>query len=153
MPGTFYQIYIQIVFAVKGIQKNLLQFLEREVYKYMSGIIKGKAQNSPGINGMPVHIYILIGLNPLRCISGIVRDIKNNSTNFINDKNWLKQKFSRQEGYGAFSYSRSNFANVIDYLKNQKKHHDKFSFKKEYLSLLKKFEISFEEKYLYEFYG
>jgi hypothetical protein len=85
-------------------------------------------------------------------ISDLVRDIKNNTTNFINNKNWLKQKFSWQEGYGAFSYSQSNFGNVIDYIKNQKKKHEKFSFKREYFSLLKRFEIPFEEKYLFEFY-
>ena len=152
MPGTFSQIYIQIVFAVKGKQNFLLPSFEEEVYKYMSGIIKGKEQKPLAINGMQDHIHILIGLKPVMRISDIIRDIKNNSTNFINNKNWLKQKFFWQEGYGAFSYSQSNFGNVIDYIKNQKKHHERFSFKKEYLTLLKKFEIPFEEKYLFEFY-
>jgi len=152
MPGTFSQLYIQIVFAVKGRQNFLLPSFEQEVYKYMSGIVKGKDQKPLAINGMMDHIHILIGLKPVMRISDIVREIKNNSTNFINGKSWLKQKFSWQEGYGAFSYSQSNFGNVIDYIKNQKKHHEKFSFKREYLSLLKKFEIAFEEKYLFEFY-
>lgn len=153
MPGTFSQIYIQIVFAVKGRQNFLLPSFEQEVYKYMAGIIKGKDQKPLAINGMPDHIHILVGLKPVMRISDIVREIKNNSTNFINGKSWLKQKFSWQEGYGVFSYSQSNFSNVIDYIKNQKKHHEKFSFKREYLSLLKKFEIAFEEKYLFEFYN
>ena len=152
MPGTFSQIYIQVVFAVKGRQNFLLPSFEQEVYKYISGIIKGKEQKPLAVNGMRDHIHILIGLRPVMRISDLVRDIKNNSTNFINDKNWLKQKFSWQEGYGAFSYSQSNFGNVIDYIKNQKKKHENFSFKREYFSLLKKFEIPFEEKYLFEFY-
>lgn len=152
MPGTFSQIYIQIVFAVKGRQNFLLPSFEQEVYKYMSGIIKGKAQKTLAVNGMPDHIHLLIGLKPIMRISDLVRDIKNNSTNFINDRKWLKQKFSWQEGYGAFSYSQSNFGKVIDYIKNQKKHHEKFSFKREYFTLLNKFEIPFEEKYLFEFY-
>ncbi|MDQ6756884.1 MAG: IS200/IS605 family transposase [Bacteroidota bacterium] len=152
MPGTFSQIYIQIVFAVKGRQNFLLPSFETEVYKYMAGIIKGKEQKPLAINGMSDHIHVLVGLKPAMRISDLVRDIKNNSTNFINEQDWLKQKFSWQEGYGGFSYSQSNFGNVIDYIKNQKLHHEKYSFKKEYLSLLKKFEISFEEKYLFEFY-
>ena len=155
MPGTFSQIYVQIVFAVKGRQNFLLPSFEQEVYKYMSGIIKGKEQKPLAINGMPDHIHILIGLKPIMRISDIIRDIKNNSTNFINDKNELKHKFFWSclwRDYGAFSYSQSNFGNVIDYIKNQKKHHEKFSFEREYLSLLKKFEIPFEEKYLFEFY-
>ena len=152
MPGTFSQLYIQIVFAVKRRQNFLLPSFETEVYKYMAGIIKAKDQKPLAINGMPDHIHILIGLRPAMRISDIVRDIKNNSSNFINDHSWLKQKFAWQEGYGAFSYSQSNFGNVIDYIKNQKRHHSKYNFKKEYLSLLKKFEIPFEEKYLFEFY-
>ncbi|MEP7373835.1 MAG: IS200/IS605 family transposase [Chitinophagaceae bacterium] len=151
MPGTFSQIYIQIVFAVKGRQNFLLPSFEQDVYKYMFGIIKEK-KKPLAVNGMPDHIHVLVGLKPAMCISDLVRDIKNNSTNFINRKNWLKQDFSWQEDYGAFSYSQSNFGHVIDYIKNQKKHHQKFSFKKEYFSLLKKFEITFEEKYLFEFY-
>jgi len=85
-------------------------------------------------------------------ISDLVRDVKNNSTNFINERGWLKTHFSWQEGFGAFSYSQSQFGNVIDYIKNQKEHHKKRTFKEEYLSFLKMFDISFDEKYLFEFF-
>ncbi len=91
-------------------------------------------------------------LRPAMRISDLVRDIKNNSTNFINDKGWLKNKFSWQEGYGAFSYSESNYGNVIDYIKNQKYHHKKLTFRNEYMSFLKNFNVPFDEKYLFEFY-
>ena len=101
---------------------------------------------------MPDHIHLLIGLKPIMRISDLVRDIKNNLTNFINNRKWLKQKFSWQKGYGAFSYSQSNFGKVIDYIKNQKKYHEKFSFKRKHFTLLNKFEIPFLEKYLFEFY-
>jgi len=130
MPGSFFQIYIQIVFAVKGRQNFLLPLIEQEIYKYMSGIIKGKEQKPLAINGMPDHIHILVGLKPVMRISDLVRNIKNNPTNFINAKNWLKQKFSWQEGYGTFSYSQSNFGNVIDYIKNQKNIMKNFLLKK-----------------------
>jgi len=101
---------------------------------------------------MPDHVHVLVGLKPIMRISDLIRDIKNNSSNFINERGWLKQKFSWQDGYGVFSYSESNFGKVIDYIKNQKQHHTKRTFRQEYLSSLKKFNIPFEEKYLFEFY-
>ena len=114
MPGTFSQIYIQVVFAVKGRHNLIHASFEEEVYKYISGIITGKEQKSLGVNGMPDHIHLLAGLKPAMRISDLVRDIKNNASNFINDMGWLKNKFSWQEGYGAFSYSESNYGKVID---------------------------------------
>ncbi len=152
MAGTFSQIYIQYVFAVKGRQNFIKKEFEEEVYKYISGIVTGKGQKSLAVNGMPDHIHVLVGLKPIMRISDLIRDIKNNSSNFINDKGWLKQKFSWQGGYGAFSYSESNYGKVIDYIKAQKQHHAKKTFKQEYLTFLKKFNIPFEEKYLFEFY-
>jgi putative transposase len=152
MPGTFSQIYIQYVFAVKGRQNFIQKSFEEELYKYIAGIIRGKEQKPLAVNGMPDHIHILVGLKPAMRISDLIRDIKNNSTNFINEKGWLQNKFSWQDGYGAFSYSESNFGNVIDYIKNQKQHHAKRTFRSEYLSFLKKFNIPFEEKYLFDFY-
>jgi len=152
MPGTFSQIYIQYVFAVKGRENLIRPAFETEVYKYISGIITGKEQKPLAVNGMPDHIHVLVGLKPAMRIADLVRDIKNNSSNFINEKRWLKQKFSWQEGYGVFSYSESNFGKVIDYIKSQKEHHAKRTFRQEYMLLLKKFNIPFDEKYLFDFY-
>ncbi len=152
MAGTYSQIYIQIVFAVKG-RANLIQpGFEQEVYQYISGIINRKEQKSLAVNGMPDHIHILTGLKPSMCISDLVRDIKNNSSNFINDKGWLKNKFRWQDGFGAFSYSHSNFGRVINYIINQKQHHKKQTFRNEYYSILKKFDVPYDERYLFEFY-
>ncbi len=130
----------------------ILPVFEEDLYKYISGIITAKHHKSLAVNGMPDHIHLLVGLNPAMCISDLVRDIKNNSTNFINENRWLKNKFCWQEGYGAFSYSHSNFGKVIDYIKNQKHHHQKKSFRQEYQSFLKKFDVPFDDKYLFEFY-
>ncbi|MBL7741323.1 MAG: IS200/IS605 family transposase [Chitinophagaceae bacterium] len=152
MAGTFSQIYIQYVFAVKGRQTLLLKEFEEEVFKYIAGIIREKEQKPLAVNGMPDHIHVLVGLRPVMRISDLVRDIKNNSSNFINEMGWLNKKFSWQEGYGAFSYSESNYGKVIDYIKNQKQHHAKSTFRQEYLSFLRKFNIPFEDKYLFEFY-
>lgn len=152
MAGTFTQLYVQYVFAVKGRQNLILPSFEEELYKYISGIITAKGQKSLAVNGMPDHIHILVGLKPVMRISDLVRDIKNNSTNFINDKGWLPQRFCWQEGYGAFSYSQSNFGHVIEYIRNQKIKHAQRTFRQEYKLLLKRFNIPYEDKYLFDFY-
>ncbi len=150
MPGTYSQIYIQIVFAVKG-RENLIQNGWKDnLHKYMAGIIKGKEQKSIIINGMPDHIHAFVGLRPSMAISDLVRDIKNNSSNFVNENRFVKGKFSWQEGYGAFSYSHSQIGAVYDYILNQESHHKKKSFRDEYLDLLKKFEVEYSEKYLFD---
>ena len=102
------------------------------------------------INGMPDHIHFLIGMKPSCCLSDLVREVKKSSNDFIKDKRFTKLKFQWQEGYGAFSYSHSNFGNVIKYIMNQKEHHKKKSFKEEYLEFLRKFEIDFKDEYLFE---
>lgn len=150
MAGTFSQLYVQIVFAVKGRENLINKTWKDELYKYISGIIKGKNQKPIIINGMPDHIHIFIGLKPSVAIADLVRDIKNNSSNYINDRKLVKGKFSWQEGYGAFSYSHSHIADVYNYILNQEEHHRKRTFKEEYYNFLKKFEVEFDEKYLFD---
>ena len=149
MSGTFSQLYIQYVFAVKGRQNLIQSSFEKEVYSYIAGIIRNKGQKPLAVNGMPDHIHVLVGLKPVKEITDLIGDIKNNSTNFVNEKGLLKQKFAWQEGYGVFSYSESNYGKVIEYIKNQKQHHKKRSFRQEYTVLLKKFHIQFDGKYLF----
>lgn len=150
MPGTYSQIYIQIVFAVKGRENLIHKEWKDNLHKYIAGIIKGKEQKPIIINGMPDHIHAFFGLRPSLAISDLVRDIKNNSTNFINENKFVKGKFSWQEGYGAFSYSHSQIGAVYDYILNQEEHHKKKSFREEYVDLLKKFEIEYNDKYLFD---
>lgn len=150
MAGTFSQLYIQVVFAVKG-RENLLQKPWREeVFKYMSGIIKGKNQKPIIVNGVTDHVHLFIGLKPSMPLSDLIRDVKNNATNFINENKFLKGKFSWQEGYGAFSYSHSQLDTVYQYILNQEEHHKKKTFKEEYLDFLQKFEIEYDERYLFD---
>lgn len=150
MPGTYSQIYIQYVFAVKG-RENLLQKPWREeVFKYMAGIIKAKDQKPIIINGVTDHVHVFVGLRPAMKISDLVRDIKNNSSKFINEQNFINGKFAWQEGYGAFSYAHSQIETVYQYIANQEEHHRKKTFKEEYLGFLQKFEIEHNEKYLFE---
>ena len=123
---------------------------EDELFKYITGIITNKQQKLLAIKGMPYHIHILIGMKPSCCLSDLVREIKKSSNEFIKEKNFCKDKFNWQEGFGAFSYSHSSFSNVIRYIENQKNHHQKKSFKKEYEALLKEFEVEYRLEYLFE---
>lgn len=150
MADTFTQIYIQVVFAVKNRSCLIQPDWENELFKYISGIIKGKEQKSIIVNGMPNHVHLFVGLKPTIAVSDLIRDVKNNSTNFINARNYIKNKFEWQEGFGAFSYSHSQVQNVYDYILNQKEHHKKKTFREEYLDFLNKYEIVYNEKYLFD---
>jgi putative transposase len=150
MADTFTQIYIQTVFTVQGWQNLIPKNYQDELYKYITGIVTNRGQKLIRINGMPDHLHILIGLQPSMALSDLVRDIKSNSSKFINDKRWIRGKFNWQEGFGAFSYGHSQLDRVIKYIDNQEKHHQKSSFREEYLNLLKQFRIEFKEKYLFE---
>lgn len=153
MAGTFSQIYIQVVFAVNG-RTNLLQKPWRdEVFKYMSGIIKGKNQKPIIVNGVANHVHLFVGLRPSMLLSDLIRDVKNNSSNFINEQKFVRGKFSWQEGFGSFSYSHSQIDQVYQYILNQEEHHHKRTFREEYIDFLKKFEVDYDEKYLFEWYN
>src|SRR2546428_12248015 len=151
MANTFSQIYIQTVFAVGARQSLIKPEFKSDLHKYIAGIVRNQGQKLISINGMPDHIHILIGLKPAMAFADLVREIKADSSNFVNEKKFVHGKFSWQEGYGAFSYGHSQLDTVIRYIQNQEYHHRRRSFKDEYLASLKKFEIMFEEKYVFEF--
>lgn len=152
MAGSYSQIYLQYVFAVKGRQNLLQKPWREEVFKYISGIIKGKNQKPIIVNGVSDHIHVFVSLKPAMPIPDLIRDIKNNSSNFINENNWVKGKFSWQEGYGVFSYSHSQIDKVYRYIANQEVHHEKKTFKDEYIDFLVKSEIDYDDRYLFETY-
>ena len=120
------------------------------MHKYITGIVQNREQKLLSIFCMPDHVHLLVGMNPNITISDLTRDIKAGSSKFINDNRWLKGKFNWQEGFGAFSYSRSQVDDVIKYILNQEEHHKKKTFRQEYIEFLKKFEIAYDEKYLFE---
>ncbi|MDR2843783.1 MAG: IS200/IS605 family transposase [Candidatus Symbiothrix sp.] len=150
MAGTFSQIYIQIVFAVKHRDSLINPIWEEELYKYITGIVRNKGQKMLVINGTTNHIHFLIGMKPTCCLSDLVREIKKSSNTFVKGKKFTKFNFQWQEGFGAFSYSHSALDNVIQYIQKQKEHHKKQTFKEEYLNILNKFEIEFMDEYLFE---
>jgi putative transposase len=150
MPNTYSQLYVQIVFAVKYRQNLISKNNREELHKYITGIVQNREQKMLAIFCMPDHIHIFVNIKPAISISDLVRDIKTNSTKFINDSNWVKGKFNWQEGFGAFSYSKSHIGNVVNYILNQEEHHKAKTFKEEYLEFLEKFEIEYNENYLFE---
>jgi len=148
--STFSQIYIHIVFAVKGRYSLIQSSWEGELFKYITGIVSNKGQKLIAINGVPDHIHILIGLKPACRLSDLVREIKKSSNSFVKEKRFTNYKFEWQEGYGAFSYSHSALDNVIAYINNQKEHHRKSTFKEEYMQFLKKFQVEYKDEYLFK---
>jgi putative transposase len=150
MPGTYSQIYIHVVFAVKGRENLISSKWKDELHKYIAGIIKNKEQKPIIVNGMSDHVHLFIGLRPSMAISDLVRDIKNNSSNFINEKKWLVGRFSWQEGYGVFSYSHSQIDGVYNYILNQEEHHRKETFREEYTDILKKYNVEYKDEYLFD---
>ena len=151
MANTFSQIYIQTVFAVSGRLSLIKPRFKEDLYKYIAGIVRNQGQKLISINGMPDHVHILIGLKPSMALADLVRDIKADSSTYVNKNHWVCGKFSWQEGYGAFSYGHSQLNTIISYIQNQEKHHRQRSFKNEYLGLLRKFDIAFEDKYVFDF--
>ena len=150
MANTYTQIHVQFVFAVKYRNGLIIPSLKEELYQYISGIIKHHNHKLLAINGMPDHVHIFIGMRPTQSISDLMQDIKGSSSKWINEKKFLKVKFEWQEGYGAFSYSKSHVDNVINYIKNQEEHHKKESFRDEYLNILNRFEVDYDEKYIFK---
>lgn len=150
MANTYSQLYIQIVFAVKGRQNLISTKWKDEIYKYITGIITNKKQKLIAINGMPDHIHILVGIKPNVSISDLVRDIKTSSSKFINEQKWINGKFEWQTGFGAFSYGHSQLTPVIKYIENQEEHHKTKTFKEEYITFLKLFNIDFKNEYIFD---
>jgi len=150
MANTYTQIYIHIVFAVEGRQNVINAEHNDELQRYITGIVSTYGQKMIAINNMPDHVHLLIGLQPDCALSDLVRAIKANSSKFINEKRWVAGRFSWQEGFGAFSYSRSQLGPVIRYIENQQKHHAKKSFREEYIELLEKFSVNYDNRYIFK---
>ena len=150
MANTYTQIYLHVVFAVEGRQSLIKQEHNSELQKYITGIVSGQKQKLIAINNLPDHLHLLVGIKPDMALSDLVRNVKASSSKFINEKHWTMGRFSWQEGFGAFSYSRSQLGVVIRYIDNQQKHHAKKSFREEYVTLLEKFGVEYNPHYLFK---
>ena len=151
-PGAFTQMYVQLVFAVKNRDAVLTNDIRKRVLEYMSGIITNLKHKSIIVNGTSNHVHILFGLNPSISVSDTVHDIKRSSSLFINNEKLCPYRFSWQEGYGGFTYSRSQISDVYNYIENQESHHKKRTFREEYIDILIKNEIEFEQQFLFDFW-
>lgn len=153
MPDVFSQIYIQVVFAVKNRQALIMPDWEEHLYRYTTGVVETRGHKMLAINGMPDHVHLFIGLKPAESLSGLVREIKNSTNDFIRENKFSKFHFEWQAGYGAFSYSRSQVDAVCTYILNQKEHHQKQSFEQEFLKILSNLEVEIGKKTLFEFFS
>ena len=150
--GVFTQMYSQLVFAVKYRECLFHKSQRTEVFSYVSGIITNLKHKSIIVNGYSDHIHIFYGQHPAVSVSDTVYEIKRASSHFINEKKWYRGKFQWQDGYGGFSYSRSQIDNVYKYLANQENHHKANRFKVEYIDMLKKADIEYDERFLFDFF-
>ena len=153
MANTYTQIYLHVIFAVEGRQNLIEPQHNDELQKYITGIVSAQRHKLIVINNMPDHLHLLVGLRPDAALSDLVRDVKAGSSKFISEKRWVKGRFSWQEGFGAFSYSRSQLGAVIRYIENQQKHHAKKSFRDEYVELLERFGVEYDGRYIFKTVG
>ena len=150
MANTYTQIYLHVVFAVEGRQSLIPPANNDELHKFITGIVTKRQHKLIAINNMPDHLHLLVGLRPDVALSDLIRDVKAGSAKFINEKHWVKGRFGWQEGFGAFSYSRSQLPTVIRYIERQPQHHAQKSFQDEYLELLKKFGVDYDSRYVFK---
>ncbi len=150
MANTYTQIHIQAIFAVQNRQCLIQKGWEDELYKYITAIIQNYDHKLLQINGMPDHLHVFFGMRPTQSISSLMQKVKGDSSKWINEKGVLRHRFSWQEGYGAFSYAKSQVPSVIRYIQNQEQHHKKKTFIEEYINFLNAFEIEYDERYIFK---
>ena len=150
MANTYTQIHLQLVFAVKYREGLIRKEWKNELYQYITGIIQNNKHKLLIINGMPDHIHILIGFRTHQSIADLLKDIKQSSSLWINERKLAKGRFAWQEGYGAFSYGHSQLPQIIDYIKEQETHHQKRTFLEEYQQFLKLYEVDFDTQYIFK---
>lgn len=149
MANTYTQIHIQSVFSVQDRSCILSEVWKNELFQYITGIIQNHGHKLLAINGMPDHVHVFFGMRPNQSLSDLMQDIKGDSSKWINQKGFINGRFSWQEGYGAFSYSKSHVDHVINYIKKQEIHHRRKSFIEEYFEFLEKFEVPYDERYVF----
>ena len=149
MANTYTQLYIHLVFAVHGRQHMVTETVRERVQQYLCGIAHDRQHKVLAIYCMPDHTHLLVGLHPDQSIAELVQLLKSNSSKWLNENRLLPGRFEWQRGYGAFSYAKSQLDNVINYILTQPEHHKRISFREEYLDILKRFEVEYDPRYLF----
>jgi len=152
MAGTYRQCYVHLVFAIRNREALIKKEWKNELEMYISGIVQNHQHKLLAISAMPDHIHIFIGYNPNFLIPDLVEEIKTSSNAWIKQQKLTRYKFSWQNGYGAFTHSHIQLGTVVNYIVNQENHHQKKTFREEYIDFLNKNNIKFNEKYLFEFF-
>jgi len=150
MPNTYTQVHIHAVFTVQNRESLISKSWEDRLYKYITGIIQNNGHKLLIINGMSDHIHVLFGMRPNQSLSALMQDIKGDSSRWINENKLAPGKFSWQEGYGAFSYAKSQVPAVIKYIQDQELHHAKRTFIDEYRKMLEEFGNEYDERYIFK---
>jgi REP element-mobilizing transposase RayT len=150
MANTFTQIHIHAVFAVQNRRSLIQKDWQERLYQYIVAIIQNHGHKALCIGGISDHIHILFGFRPTQSLSDLMQNVKRNSSEWINEEKFVSGKFSWQEGFGAFSYSKSQISRVIKYIENQEEHHKRKKFIEEYKKILNKFEIEYDERYIFK---
>lgn len=150
MANTYTQIHIHIIIAVQNRQSLIREEWSSDLYKYITGIVQNHGHKVLQINGTPDHAHVLIGFRPTQSLSDLMKYVKQDSTKWINHNAYVNGRFSWQKGFGAFSHSRSQVPQVVKYIQQQKEHHKKRSFREEYLEFLQKYEVDFDERYIFK---
>ena len=149
MANTYHQIYLQTVFAVKYRMAVIDKSWKHDLFSILGSLINQTNCKTLIVNGVEDHVHCFLGLKPVVSVSELMKTVKAKSSKFINDHNLTSERFEWQEGYGVFSYSQSHVDTVFKYIKNQEEHHQKQTFKNEYLGLLQKFQVDYDEQYLF----
>jgi putative transposase len=150
MANTYTQIYIQAVFTVQNKLSLIRPDWQEELYKFITGIVQNNRHKMIAINGMPDHLHLFIGMKPNQSLSDLMQDVKGDSSKWIHEKGFVKGRFEWQAGFGGFSYSISQIDTVVKYINNQAKHHKIKTFVEEYLEFLEKFQVPFDERYIFK---
>lgn len=149
MPDTYTQLHIQFVFAVRYRRALIHPQWKERLHQYMTGIFQNNNHKMIQVNSMPDHIHILIGYRPSQPIPAMIQNVKSESSKWIIENGFCDSRFAWQNGYGAFSYSKSHLKRVINYIANQERHHQKETFLEEYRRLLDAFEVDYNDRYLF----
>lgn len=149
MANTYCQLYVHVVFAVKGRESLILEPWREELYKYISGVVYNRGQKVMAIGGVADHVHLFVSIQPNIDVSSLVAEVKRSSSAWVNERRFVLGHFSWQQGFGAFSYSKSQTSDVVNYILSQDKHHEKTSFRDEYLNMLKCFDIDYDERYIF----
>lgn len=152
MASTYTQLYIQYVFSVKGRENFIKEFFRDELEKVICGIVNNHKCKTYAIYCNPDHTHLLVGMHPNISPSKLMEQVKSGSSKWLNEKKYIPGKFAWQDGYDAFTYSKSHIDKVVKYILNQSEHHKKRSFREEYLLFLQKYGVRYNDKYLFEYY-